>query len=65
MCYGIDLTWDEKITQHRHQLELLVAEIQATEIINGLPSDVTTTRQCEKFEENSEMVNVNRSEEGG
>ena len=62
--YGRGLTWDEKITKHRYQLEILVAEIQAIEILNSLPTDVTTPRLCQIFKAKLEIVSINRSEEG-
>ena len=45
-------------------MELLVAEIQAIEILNGLPTDVTNPRLYQIFKAKLEMVNINRPEEG-
>jgi hypothetical protein len=45
-------------------MEILVAEMQAIDILNGFPTHVTIPRQCDKLKENLEIVNINRSEYG-
>ena len=45
-------------------MELLVAKIQAIEILNSLPTDVTAPHLCQIFKAKLEMVNITMSEEG-
>jgi hypothetical protein len=60
--YSDDLSWKDKIRVHRDQIGLIIAEMQAIDILNGIPTDVTTPRKCEELKENVKFVNINRSE---
>ena len=44
-------------------MELLEAEMQAMNLLNGFSGDMKTPRQCEKLKDNLVMVNLNRLEE--
>ena len=59
-----NISWHDQIRVHKEQLERLNAEMKAIDILNGIPTDITTTSKCKKFKHQLGCVNIDRAEEG-
>ena len=54
-----NLGWEDKLLQYMQQLEVIVAKMEAIELINNLNSHVKNTGQYETLEETLAIANLN------